>query len=147
MPKIVLTSPIFDKAKRSQAFSNFVGKQAKDFKVLTRDRMVQSLASGRLYSRKGGFGFRRKHRASAPGQRPSPDSFTLVNAVAERDLSPLHSQVYIADVTNPANGTIASKYAEILQTKLSRPIMSSADAVEAQVKMTREADVVIKALI
>ena len=46
----------------------------------------------------------------------------------------------IAPKTNPSNGAIADRYAEILQTKLDRPIMTKLDAEEAQRKGVREGE-------
>lgn len=146
MAPVKLTSPIFDKAKRGRAFSNFISKQAKDFKVLTKQRMETSPATGKLYGKKRGTTFRRSHRASAKGQRPSPDTGTLVAAISDRRISDNHSQVYIAEKVNP-NGTIASKYGEILQNKRDRPIMDELDARLAEVKMRKEADVLVKGLV
>lgn len=147
MPTVTLTSPIFDKAKRERLTSNFVAKQAKDFKVLTKDRMVRGPATGKLYAKKRGTTFRRSHRASARGQRPSPETGTLVNAITDRRIAENHSQVYIAEKTNPSNGTVASKYGEILQNNLDRPIMDVVDVTIAQQKMERDADVLVKGLI
>jgi len=147
MAKVILTSPIFDKAKRGRVVSNFISKQAKDFKVLTKQRMEKGPATGRTYRKKRGATFRRSHRASARGQRPSPDSGTLVNAISDRRISDNRSQVYIAEKVNPSNGTVASKYGEILQNRRGRPIMDKLDAKLAEVKMRKDADIVLKGLV
>lgn len=146
MATVKLTSLIFDKAKRGRSVSNFISKQAKDFKVLTKQRMEAGPQTGKLYGKKRGSTFRRSHRASARGQRPSPDTGTLVNAISDRRINDLHSQVYVAEKVNP-NGTVASKYGEILQTKRDRPIMDELDARLAEVKMRKEADVLVKSLV
>jgi hypothetical protein len=146
MSKVILTSPIFDKAKRGRAFSNFISKQAKDFKVLTKERMVRGPQTGRLYARKRGANFRRSHRASARGQRPAVQTGLLLNAVSDRRISDTHSQVYIAEKVS-SGGTTTTKYAEILQTKRGRPIMDKLDARQAEVKMRKEGDVLVKSLV
>lgn len=146
MATVRFTSPIFDKAKRTQSVSNFVSKQAREFKRLTQERMTKGPHTGTLYAKKRGSNFRRSHRASARHQRPSPDTLTLVNAISQRTINPLRSQVYIAERVNPENGAIASNYGAILQTRLDRPIMSIADAAVAQRKMEKDAEVLIKTL-
>lgn len=146
MATVRLTSLIFDKAKRGRVVSNFVAKQAKDFKVLTKQRMEKGPATGRTYRKKRGATFRRSHRASARGQRPSPDTGTLVNAISDKRIGENHAQVYIAEKVSP-NGTLASKYGEILQNRRGRPIMDSLDAKLAEVKMRKDADILIKTII
>jgi hypothetical protein len=72
---------------------------------------------------------------------------TLVNAISDRSLGDYEAETYIADKVNPASGTIASKYGEILQTKLERPIMTSGDAAEAESEMRQDGESLIKTLI
>jgi len=147
MAKVVLTSPIFDKAKRGRVVSNFVSKQAREFKRLTQERMIKGPHTGNLYEKKRGGTFRRSHRASARHQRPSPDTLTLINAISQRTINPVHSQVFIAERVNPENGAIASDYGAILQNRLDRPIMSIADAAVAQRKMEKDAEALVKTLL
>src|SRR5688572_27460215 len=131
MAKFTPTSKIFDKATRRQVISNLISKSAKGFKRQTQERMIKGPHTGRQYAKKRGAGFRRAHRASAAGQRPSPDTMTLVNAVSDRKTSEMSAEVFIAERINPENGTTASRYAEILQNNLNRPIMSEGDAFQA----------------
>lgn len=145
MATVRLTSPIFDKARRGRVVSNFISKQAKDFKVLTKERMVRGPQTGRLYRKKRGANFRRSHRASARGQRPAVQTGLLLNAVSDRRIGENHSQVYIAEKVS-SGGTTTTKYAEILQTKLGRPIMSEFDVRIAQSKMNKEAGALVKGL-
>lgn len=145
MAKVTLNSAIFDKVKRSRSVSSFIAKQAKDFKVLTKERMVKGPQTGRLYRKKRGVNFRRSHRASARGQRPAVQTGLLLNAISDRRISDNHSQVYIAERLS-SNGTTTTKYGEILQNKLGRPIMSEFDRRTAQSKMNREAGVLAKGL-
>ncbi len=141
------TSKIFDKASRQQAVSSLVSKNAREFKRLTQERMTKGLHSGRTYKKRKGAGFTRAHRASRRGQRPAPDSGTLVNAIRSQPTGPYTAKVDIAEKVNPNSGTVASKYGEILQEKLGRPIMTAKDAAEAQVKLTREATQLVGTLI
>jgi|GEM_PF-5296872 len=136
---IDLNSPIFNDVARRQAVSGFPRQQSRDFKNLTKRRIIESRAGGRLYKRKGGLGFTRSHRASASGQRPAIDTGTLLNAISDRRISEMSAEAYIAPASNPKGGTSADVYAGYLQDNLDRPIMSESDAAEAQVKANRDA--------
>lgn len=142
-----LDSPIFDRTARSSKVSSFVSRSAKKFKSGTKQKMIKGPHTGSLYEKKRGAGFRRAHRASQRGQRPSPDTMTLVNAISDRMLSGTSAEVYIAERVNPENGTLASNYGEILQTKLDRPIMTADDALEAEKEMAREGEQLVRDLI
>lgn len=144
---VELTSPIFDPVAREVPAEVFVGRQALDFKVVTKGRMIESRATGNLYARRSGPGFKRSHRASSVGQRPAPDTLTLVNAITDRMTSPTTAEVFVAERINPLNGQAASKYADILQFGLDRPIQSDEDAAEAEAKMLRESPEMIQKLI
>ena len=147
--KFTSTSGIFDKTKRQQGLSNLVSRNARNFRQDTKNKMIRGSKSGRLYSKKRGAGFTRSHRASARGERPAPDTQTLVNAISSRSLSDTSAEVYIAERINPETGTPASRYAEYLNDPevLDRPIMSEADTAEAQTKMTRESGIFIDSLV
>lgn len=145
--KFTADSPIFDKPAREQHFTNLVSRSAKEFKQLTKDRMIKGPWTGILYERRRGATFRRSHRASAKGQRPSPDTMTLVNAVSDRKTGDLSAEVYIAEKVNPSNGTLASDYAEILQNHLERPIMSEGDRFEAEAKMKSDGEALMQSLV
>lgn len=124
-----LQSPLFDTSKIRAAASMAVGKTAKQFKNYTRQKMIKSSPSGKLYEKTArGAGTRRFHRASARGQRPAPDTMTLVNAVSDRKTGEFSAEVFIADKINPENGANARDYAGRLQNKMNRPIMQEADA-------------------
>lgn len=139
------TSKIFDKAGRQQGFTNLISKNSREFKRSTQEKMEKGFRSGRLYKRKGG-NFRRSHRASARGQRPAPDTGTLVKAIRQEATGPFTAKVDIAEKVNPANGQLASKYGAILQAQ-GRPIMSESDVAEAQRKLNTEAEALIKTVI
>jgi hypothetical protein len=136
-----------DKIRRVQPFKNLPRKSARKFKRSTQEKMLKGVHSGRLYKKKRGSGFTRSHLASAIGQRPAPDTLTLVNAISDRSLGDYKAEVYIAERINPESGTLASNYGEILQNKLDRPIMSADDADEAERDMTRDAEALIKTVI
>ena len=115
--------------------SAVVLKNAKEFKQSTKRRMIESSAGGKTYERGRGEGFSRSNRASRRGQRPSPDTSTLVNAVSDRRTGVLSSEVLIAHKRNPENGEYADEYAEKLQLKMNRSIMNSEDRSIAQKKL------------
>lgn len=134
--KINFSSQIFDKTARRQSLANFISRQAKDFKDLTKRRMIESKPLGRLYSRRRGIGFTRAHRASARGQRPAIDTGVLLNSIRDRKTNEMTSEVFAG-----------AAYAEYLQSeRLNRPIMSDADAKEAQTKAVLDAHSLLEKL-
>ena len=116
-----LDSPIFTLERLRGAANDALTRTAKEFKDATKQKMVRGPHTGRLYRRKRGQSFRRSHRASAPGQRPSPDTGKLLNSVSDKRVGELTHEV-------SAN----TPYAPILQDKLDRPIMDEQDAREAE---------------
>src|SRR5690606_13083646 len=123
------TSKIFNITERRQSLSSFVGREAKDFKNLTKRRQIESQPAGRLYRRRGGPGFTRSHRASARGQRPAIDTGRLLNSIQDKRLSETSVQV-----------AAGGEYAKYLQSeRLDRRIMDEADRAEAQAKANRNA--------
>lgn len=132
-----LESPLFNKAGRSQTISNFVRKQSRDFKNLTKRRMLQSKPTGRLYARKRGAGFTRFHQASASGQRPAIDTGTLLNSISDRRIGAFKAEAFAG-----------AAYAKYLQSaRLNRPIMSDRDKAEARAKANRDAITMLKTVI
>lgn len=125
--KINLNSTIFKATERRQGFSNFVARQAKDFKNLTKRRILDGEKTGRRYRRRGGAGFTRSHQASAKGERPAVDSGRLLNSIDDKRISETSAEVFVG-----------APYAVHLQEKLDRPIMTEQDAAEAERKMVRE---------
>ena len=125
-----LDSAVFNRQALKQAVAAFIVRQAKDFKDLTKRRMLESRPSGRLYRRKRGAGFIRSHRASARGQRPAIDTGKLLNSINDRRNGDF-SRTVSAD----------AEYAKDLQSpRLNRRIIDARDAAEAQAKALREGD-------
>lgn len=146
---VTLNAKIHDKAVRQQVLGRVPGLAAKRHKVRTRAKMFEGPQTGHIYRRKaseGGEGFTRAHRASARGQRPAPDTLTLVNAVTDERTGENSAEVFIAEKINPRNGANASDYADILQNHLGRPIMTERDAVEAAKDQKEIAEKAIKEL-
>lgn len=137
-----LDSLIFDKATREQAIESFVGKQAKEFKAITKERIVEEQHTGSLYGRKRGEGFRRSHRASARGERPAIDTGRLLNSIEDKQLSPTQ-----AEVAATATSDSGWDYPWTLQNSLQRPIMSDDDAWGAEIKMKNDANELLRKLI
>jgi hypothetical protein len=135
---VTLESKVFDKTVREQKVETLVVREAREFKVLTKQRMIDSQPEGRLYARKRGRDFRRFHRASARGQRPAIDSGKLLNSVEDTSISRTEAQT---EATAP--------YAQFLNppASLERPIMDEQDAQEAEQKMLRDANAMLLELI
>lgn len=132
-----LNSDIFQDVPRRQAVANLISRSARELKNLTKQRMVRSQPTGRLYARRGGSGFRRFHRASARGQRPAIDTGKLLNSVQSKTLGEFKA-VTAAE----------APYAKYLQgERLNRPILSAKDRDEAQIKINRDANAVIASLV
>jgi len=72
---------------------------------------------------------------------------TLVNAIDDKNTGDNSAEVFVARKPNPETGTTADVYAEILQLKLDRKIMTAEDASEAQQKMIRDGESMIGKLI
>ena len=109
-------SAVFNRQKLRQAVASFIIRQTKDFKNLSKRRMIDSQASGRLHRRKNGVGFTRSHRASARGQRPAIDTGKLLNSINDRRIGDF-SRIVSAD----------AEYAPYLQSeRLGRRIMMTA---------------------
>ena len=142
-----LTSAIFTPAFR-QALSNVPNKMAIQFKQSTKDKMIEQSPQGKTYEKKkAGKGFKRFHKASAKGQRPQPDTLTLVNAVNSERTGEFSATVDIKNKINPENGENAQDYAEILVNKLSRQIMGKDDVRIAQIQQDYEVEKVVNKFI
>jgi hypothetical protein len=123
-----LDSKIFDKAARRREFSQIVRTSAKEFRQAIRDKMINSPHTGRLYERRGGAGFRRRHQASRRGERPAPDTFRLVNSVVDAKTGEFSASV-----------EVKADYGEILQREHEREIMTENDVREAEQEFNRRA--------
>jgi hypothetical protein len=121
-----------------QAVSNALGRIAKDFKNLTRRRIIESMPVGRLYRRKSGAGFRRFHRASAVGQRPAIDSGSLLNAIDDKRINEMQVDVFVARKLNVRSNAYTDEYAERLQSEMKRRIMDNLDAEQARIAARTE---------
>lgn len=119
MPVEIKLGKFFDKAKRHQVLSNAISKTTREFAAYVPQEQAESNASGHLYKRTGGKTFRRSHRASAKGQRPSPDTGKLIKSTRRK-----MTGTFSGEVT-----TIAKKgnfdYADQLQNKMDRPIQNA----------------------
>ncbi len=132
-----LNSGVWDDEQRAGIVSRALTRLAKRFKTTIKDNMVAGPHSGVLYKRSAGAGFNRFHRASARGERPSPDTFNLVNSVTDEKLSPTNHRIFVDDSKAP--------YAKYLQDPeiLDRPIATLEDAeafietVEAQAEIDK----------
>lgn len=129
---VTFSSPIFNTNQLRETLSRIPMESARKFKDSTKRRQIESRPQGELVEKRSGAGFRRFHRASRRGQRPSPDTLTLVNATTSERTGEFSAETFIAPKVNPENKELASVYAERLQNNLDRPIMSEQDAKLAQ---------------
>jgi hypothetical protein len=141
--KVNLTSQIFSPAFR-QALSAVPNKMAREFKQSTKDKMIRQSPQGKVYEKKkSGKGFKRFHKASAKGQRPQPDTLTLVNALSSQRTGEFSALVDVKNRINPENQEDARDYAEILENKLARQIMGKDDVRVAQLYQDYEVEKVV----
>lgn len=140
---VKLESKIFTESFR-QALSAVPYKMAKEFKESTKQKMLKQSPQGKLYEKKSGKGFKRFHKASAEGQRPQPDTLTLVNAVRDTRTGEFSATVDIADKINPENKANARDYAERLVNKMNRQIMGFDDVRVAQIYQDYTVEKVVK---
>lgn len=133
MRRFNLESPIFNETKAREIISSALTRVAKRFKQVTKDNQTLGPHTGKLYQSRNkgqGSGFRRYHRASSRGQRPSPDTMNLLNATDDRKDSWDSHTVYVDDAKAP--------YGKYLQEGLDRPIMSPEDAAEFEGTVVKE---------
>lgn len=132
-----LNSSIFKDTPRRQAVANGIRRHTREFKNLTKQRILKSKAAGRQYSRRGGAGFRRFHRASAYGQRPAIDTGRLLNSIQDKSTGEFSAEAFAG-----------AEYAQFLNDPngLNRPIMSERDAKEEEPKMLRRMEQVTASL-
>lgn len=115
-----------------RAASNVVSKSAKDFKTKTRRRMIDSIPSGRVYKRRGGF-----HRSSARGERPAIDSGKLIANITDSRTAQFAAKVEAE--------TDYAKY--LVSEKLDRQIFTDQDISEAQLKFDRDMQIAVDKII
>lgn len=125
--------PIITSTRLRKALSVAVLAAAKAYEAETRVRIIKSVPSGKLYKRKGGF-----HRASARGQRPAIDTASLIRSFRTRQPSMLRAVVEVAPNRNNRTGARTDRYAEILQFRRDRKIMTDDDARRAEPVLERE---------
>jgi hypothetical protein len=142
--KVTLTSKIFDIPAFRQALSAVPYKSAKVFQESTKQKMLNQTPGGKLYRKRTGRGFKRFHKASALGQRPQPDTLTLVNAVDGRRIGEFAAIVDIKNRLNPENKVDARDYAGYLVNYHGREIMPTGDIQNAQIRQDEEVNKVIR---
>ena len=138
---INLKARIFNKNLAEQDISNSLTTITKLFRRKTVNNMVYSTPSGVLYTKRSGAGFRRRHRASAYGERPAVDTGNLIRAVKDQKISKTQHDVFIDD-----NDAAYGRYLESI--RLGRRIMTKDDGENFQQnEMKPEIDKLTKKLI
>lgn len=138
---IKLTSGIFDKGKRNQAFENAVGKTVREFAAYVPEQQIKGPHTGKIRTKGHGRGFKHSHRASARGERPAPDSGKLLNSTKHKKTG-----AFSGEVTTVAKNK-GFDYAAQLQEKLDRPIQDDPRDIKAgQEMLVRNAVAAIKSL-
>lgn len=143
-------SIVFQGDVGKQIFAQFPLNQARDFRQLTKQRMIESKPAGNFtgFKDKSDVASRRRgHRASAPGQRPAIETGNLLNAIAEKQVNDTTSEVYILPLPNRRDQVKANIYGWILQNILNRPIMDGSDVKIAQDKAMRDGNQLVKTIL
>lgn len=136
---VKLESKIFQPGAVRRALEHAVTKAAKDFKFSTRAKMVDSPHTGANPARVRGESFAATRRRSARGERPQRQSGNLERNVKDIKTSDLSAAVYVDEAGAP--------YARLLVEDLGRIIMSEQDRAEAEINLTREANLKIQSLL
>lgn len=120
---VEFTSPVWNDLQRKDVVTRCLTRIAKRFKSERVAAMVAGPHTGIIYTRGAGDGFRRFHKASARGERPSPDTTNLINSLEDQKLSATEHAVYVDDAKAP--------YGKWLQDPqvLDRPIATLDDAL------------------
>ena len=135
-----LESKLFDKTAREETFRNVPYQSALKFREDTRQKMLNAEVTGNDYSRRGGSGFRRYHRASARGERLAVDTGNLVNNALNATRTGAYSAVtYIDDSVAP--------YGAIQQEEFDRQVMTDEDAAEAEKEFYERAQIALRRLL
>lgn len=129
MPVEIKLGKFFDKSKRDSAVSSGIKKTIREFAAYVPEQQIKGKPSGKLSRRRGGKNFRRFHRASARGERPSPDSGKLTRSTKHKMTGTLSGEV----TTIAKSGNF--DYAEQLQEKMDRPIQNAKQDVKAAQNM------------
>ncbi len=133
--------PQITSTKLRKALGAAVMNAAKNYEAETRGRILSSVPAGRVYKRRGGF-----HRASARGQRPAVESATMIRSFRTRQLGLLKAIVELAPNSSP-KGSRVRFYAEVLQERRGRKIMTDDDAKAAEPVLEREVQKAVARLI
>ena len=111
-------------AELRRALASGLVKVTKKYRQQSRQEIADAPATGRLYQRRGGAGFKRFHRASARGETAASDTGNLMRTIE-------FSQV--SDVKTTVEAT--ADYAEIL-VAIDRKVL--ADTSDAQNELDLE---------
>lgn len=116
-----LDAKIFNASERRRAFRKVVSQSAKAHRRALQEKMIYGPHTGRVTTRgkSRGDGFTRRHQASREGERPAPDTNTLINSISSEMTGELSAKV-----------EIEAEYGEILQ-KGGRLVMTETDVAEA----------------
>jgi hypothetical protein len=77
----------------SAELSRFVTRASQMIRQRMREKLNEP-KSGRLYPKRGGAGFTRAHRASAPGEAPASDTKALENSLQIAKKGSLESELF-----------------------------------------------------
>ena len=134
------TSKIFDKRATEQELRNAISRATRAFAAYVPQQQINETHTGKLYTRAGGRGFSRSHRASARGQRPAPDTGKLLKSTQHKMTGELSGEV--TTVAKRGGFDYAAQ-----QEKIGRPIQHApSDHKKAQEMLDREAERALKKL-
>lgn len=130
-----LDSKLFSGEERKVLLGGIVRRLAKEFRRDLQQKMINGPHTGKITTRgkARGAGFSRRHQASRRGERPAPDTNSLVNSIEDRPISELSAEVEVTKPYLDSNGE------EVLQGKLGREIMTNQDVREVEILFNRRA--------
>lgn len=125
---LTFDDPRWDMPATEQRLRSGIFKSRKELKEAIREehRRGGDLPAIYLVTSSQGSGFSAKHKVSRRGNPPSPDTLTLLNNIADRDLGTLSGEVYVKDAVAPG-GSNPAVYGPILDnpSKLNRPFFAT----------------------
>ncbi len=125
--KLNLDSQFFKPRVRDAAFAAAIYESAQDFRQSLKQKMIDSIPSGRVESIGRGTGFETRFQRSRRGQRPAIQTGRLLNSVRAKRLSERSAEVSVIAETDAGYN-----YGEELQNSLGREILTNEDEKEAQ---------------
>lgn len=122
-----LDAKLFDQSERQKAFSAAPFESAQEFRADLKQKMEDSIPSGREVSIGEGFGFSTRFRRSRRGQRPAIQTRKLISSILS-----YRRGTNSAETAVTAEDEHGRNIGERLQNQLDRKVMTPEDVAQAE---------------